>query len=435
MVFSKSMKINFKEENYGLSANGHKLILDEKVWKKYPSKIKRVMIDNYAHLSTINVPVVARIKEIKYNTKEPLFRDYFRRIVLGNIPNSVDDYKKLDTSKLIDEFENKKYYFNGNVEYPDYDRDLKERAIVPFSCGKDSLLTLGVCKEIGLKPVPVYINDTVCPIENELKLKFCKNFNTKIITNEIEKLNDFETYDEDESCLGYSHMTTGFCFIALPYMHFYKADSVVLGNQQDMNFSFINKNGYKAYPSYDQTDEATKIQDYIMKGMTNSQGNVFSVIKPLTNIAITKILWSRYKDLVKYQVSCDCFDAYEEDRWCEQCNKCARLFLFTKAVKGDVKLLGFKKNLFDKKFKKYYSLFGHDFDCYEKSKEARDQQLLAFYMCKDEKGYLIDFFKKNFLNEAKEREEELYKKFFKVYNCDIPYRIKRKVMSLYKEEL
>ena len=208
-----------------------------------------------------------------------------------------------------------------------------------------------------------------------------------------------------------------------------------------MNFSFTGKDGYKIYPSYDQTDEATKYQDTIIKQATNKQASVFSLIKPLTNIAITKILWNRYPEFAKYQISCDCFDAYGAHRWCHSCNKCARLFLFTKAVNGDTKNLQFRDNLFDKKYKTYFSLFSNDpeeIDCYEKSKEARDQQLFSFYLAKENNadGYLIDLFKMKFLNEAQEREDELYKKFYKIYpNNQIPNKINEKLKSILKEEL
>ena len=55
-------------------------------------------------------------------------------------------------------------------------------------------------------------------------------------------------------------------------------------------------------------------------------------------------------------------------------------------------------------------------ESYEKSKEAYDQQLLAFYLAyrNKAKGYLIDLFKKKYLKQAKQREDELINKFLKV---------------------
>ena len=43
--------------------------------------------------------------------------------------------------------------------------------------------------------------------------------------------------------LCYTHMMTGFCFIAIPFIHYYKTKYLILGNEQDMDFTFTNKDG------------------------------------------------------------------------------------------------------------------------------------------------------------------------------------------------
>lgn len=430
-IIEKGIKVRFNNENFCLT-------YPKEIWRIYP--YKNILLDNLAYVSTVNLPLVARKKRLVYNTGKPAIKKLVNKIILGNIPNSVEDYKS-NTNKTIKRFLSIRYEFSSDIKTPRFRESLDEGCVIPFSCGKDSLLTLGVCNEINLKPVCVYVNDTVSPTENNLKLehnkKISKEFGFKniIIRNEIERLNDFEYWNKNETCLGYSHMTTGFCLLSLPIMYYFDKKYVVFGNQQDMNFSFINKDGYKAYPSFDQTDIGENLINKIIKKLTNNQADVFSVIKPLTNIAVTKILFNRYGNLAKYQISCDCLDASNERRWCHECNKCARLFLFMKAFGFDNKLVGLR-NLFRKEFIDYYSLFKKQ-DCYEKSAESRDQQLLAYYLAykNNNKGYLIDYFKKNYLQEAKEREDELYNKFFKVYDANIPNKIKNKVLSIYKEEL
>lgn len=88
-----------------------------------------------------------------------------------------------------------------------------------------------------------------------------------------------------------------------------------------------------------------------------------------------------------------------------------------KAVGGDVKKVGFHEDLLKRKFKKYYVLFGgKEVDCYEKSKEARDEQLFSFYLGykRGVKGELMRLFEREFYGEARRREKELYEKFFGV---------------------
>ena len=77
-------------------------------------------------------------------------------------------------------------------------------------------------------------------------------------------------------------------------------------------------------------------------------------------------------------------------------------------------------------------------DKYDKAPESRDQQLLAFYMAykNGAKGYAIEKFKKKFLKEATAREDELYKKFFKVHPAlTLTPKLRKEVTSIYKEEL
>ena len=430
------IKINFDQKDYNLT-------YPEKIWNSYPNK--QVLIDNLAYLSTIVLPLVSKINNINYNTAFPLFKSLFENIIIRTLPGATHDYKQ-STTKLIKQFLNIKTTFNDyKIKAPSYNKILDEKAIIPLSCGKDSLLTLGVTYEIGLKPTLIYINDTISPTENNLKLNHTKQIADKLklnliqIKNEIEQLNDFDTWNTEETCVNYSHMITNFCLLSLPLLHYFNSKYIILGNQQDMNFSFTNKEGYNSYSAYDQFNETTKQQNVMIKQFTNNQASVLSVIEPLTNLAITKILYSRYPSLAKYQISCDCLNISDEKRWCHACNKCARLYLFMKAFNFDVKTVGYNKDLFQKKYKNLYSLFnGKEIDAYEQSKEARDQQLLAFYLAykNNIKGDLINKFKKEYLKEAKNREDELWKKFLTIYpSITMPNKIKNKVLSIYKEEI
>jgi len=392
----KGMEVKFKNKKF-------KLVYPERIWKSYPREIKNVLIDNLAHLLTINAPLVAGKKELKYNTSFPLFRSFFNNLVINSLPAAVEDYD-IDTKEVIKEFLDINYEFKDfHIKMPYYDTDLEERAIVLLSFGKDSLLSLAVCNEIELDPVSVYVNETVSPTEHKIKIKFGKKISEEfglkffVVKNEMEKLNDFEFWDKDESCIGYTHMVSGFCFIALPFTHHFKSKHIVVGNQQDLNFSFCNKDGFLTYPSFDQTRQWMKQQNIMMEILTSGKVGVTSVIEPLTIIAITRILHKRYKEFGKYQVSCDSLDASTEERWCHECSMCAKISILMKANGINTKLVGLRSNFLDKKHKELYCLFdGKETDCYEKSKEAKEEQLLAFYLAykNGQRGYLMDLFKK-----------------------------------------
>ncbi|MFH1511614.1 MAG: hypothetical protein ABIF10_08040 [Candidatus Woesearchaeota archaeon] len=443
-------RIEIRETPEGLKANfGNKEVFLKypgDIWQSYPQKSKPALIDNLAYLLTINLPMVARLEKLHYNTALPVFQPFYNMVVLRSVPSAVETYSD-NTWGVLQHLLNIEYLFDDpHAKLPEYDGVLQEKAVVPFSSGKDSLLTLAVAHELGLDPVATYFVDTVSPKENAMKMEYSKRLAKDLgiklhhVTNEFEKLNDFETWNVPETCLGYSHMMTGFCFLSLPVMHYHKARYLFLGNQQDMNFGFVNEDGIKTFPSFDQMWGWTKHQSTMVKLMTAKQGSVSSLIEPLTNLAIVKVLFNRYPQFAKYQISCDCSDDVQTpQRWCYQCPKCARLYLFMKAHNIDVGRVNFETDFFDKEHLKYYSLFdGSDSDEYERSAEARDQQMYAFYLAlkNGAKGYLVDKFKKDFYAEARMREDEFHKKFMQPHESHtMDEKIKSKVMKIYEEEL
>lgn len=437
-------EISIKKESEGISASfqnhSFSIIYPKEVWDKLSRSLKDLFLRDYGFASTMIMPFVLGIDNLQYNTPEPLVGETVKSIIRKQIPGIADDYS-LNAKQTLERFNKIRYSF-AKEKSLSADFSSGQGFIIPMSCGKDSLLTLGLATELGLGIAAVYVNDTVSPAENSIKQAHAKEIakttgtDVKIVTNNIEKLNDFETWNADATCLGYSHMITCFCLSSLPFLH-ETASTILLGNQQDMNFSYKTKEGLTAYAAYDQTTEARKIQDRMMK-LFNKNYNVTSIIEPLANLAEMKILFSRYPELAKYEVSCDCLDASTEKRWCHACSKCARLGLFILAHGFDPEVADLKP-LLSKNNEKYYVLFGmnKEIDRYEKTREARDQQLLAFYMAyrKGIKGEIIDLFKKQFLQEAIAREDELRKKFFRIYNTDLPNNIKNKLNSIFKEEL
>ena len=100
--------------------------------------------------------------------------------------------------------------------------------------------------------------------------------------------------------------------------------------------------------------------------------------------------------------------------------------------------MGFRKNLFDKKYLYGFSLFSDNKSVYEMLPESKEEQLFMFYLAykNGAKGDLIEYFKEKYLDEAKAREDELYRKFFKIYPTkNMPGALSKKVTSIYKEEL
>lgn len=440
------MRVEVKEDSKGLVFSFYKknfrLIYPKSIWKFYSGR--DFLRDNVSALLTICMPLVAELGDVEYGTALPFFNKEFRKMVLRDIPSAVEDYKN-DTKGTIDRFFKIKYRFRSKaIKKPVFEEEVEEKAIIPISFGKDSLLTLGVCKEIGLEPRCFYVNDTVSPNENRIKIrtgiKIAKKEEIKfdIVLNEVEKLNDFEFWNKKESCIGYSHLITSFAFLALPLCSYYKAKYIMMGNEGDLNEAFRNKDGFWTYASYDQTIKGTKNLNRLIGKAARKKVLVGSVIEPLSDIAIMKVLHNRYGELGKFQISCSCLDAVDEPRWCYGCTSCAFLFTVLKGIDINPGKLGFRKNMFDKKFLKYHLLFSDkEADRYDKGKIAKEQDMFAFYLAykNGAKGYLMNLFKKKFLKEAKSQEDKLYKKYFKIGKFVNFPKQKEEILSIYKEEL
>jgi len=431
--------------NFRFQGKDFKLVYPKEVWKKYPAK--EILRDHLAHLLTISLPLVSDIKRISYKTSYPFFAPLFRDLVSENIPGAIEDYGP-HTKEMLDKFSKTQFEFAGGVtEFPSSLYKPSERnVVVSFTNGKDSMLTLGLTRELGLKPACVYVNDTVSPSENRIKIKHLNEISRKfkipcfVVRNEVEQLNDFEYWDKPETCVGYSHMVMGFCLMALPACNYHSAKRIFVGNERNMDHSFINKDGYKTYPDFLQTTKGTQFLDKGVNLISGGSVGVSSIIKPLYNLAVIKILNNRYPELARYEVSCDCLDAYPSaKRWCMRCSKCARMYVMMKAVGADPKNVGMKGGMLDKKHEKLYCLFkGKEVDFYEKNTQMRDEQLLAFYLAykNGEKGYLMEKFSKKYLKEAQKREKTLRKRFFSIYDSEVvPSDLKSDLYKIYNKEL
>ncbi|MBN2112282.1 hypothetical protein JW707_04240 [Candidatus Woesearchaeota archaeon] len=443
------MRLNFRIFNKGLRVKCRKgvfaLTYPRSVWSAFSKKEKYFFADNAAYLNTACLPLVSGAGEIKYNTSMPIFKDFFDQSILKDLPSAVEEHEKESTEKILARFNSAKRSFSSKIaKTPVFETDTNGRAVVTFSAGKDTLLSLAVCREAGLDPVAVYINDTVSPSENRYKInatqKLSKehNLDFEIVSNTIERLNDFELWDGDETEVGYSHMIQSFCFLSIPLLKSYNAGYVIMGNELDLNNSFVNKEGIVCYPSYDQSFEGTKKLNNLVKQATHGKASAGSVISPLHDLAIMRVLHKRYPSMGKYQFSCTGLDASRAKRWCSKCPDCVKPFLYSWANNISPKKIGINQNLFNKKFLKHHVLFNAgEKGRYEKS-HGDEQVKFGYYLAykNGAKGYIIDLFKKRFLKEVREKEDKLYRKYYSVHSAEtIPKKIRQRVVSIYKEEL
>ena len=128
-------------------------------------------------------------------------------------------------------------------------------------------------------------------------------------------------------------------------------------------------------------------------------------------------------------------------RWCCHCSKCARMYLFLMAWNLDPKRVGFRENLFLKKYRHLYSAFGeskNSSSAYDSSLVGQGEQLLAFLFAlrQGQKGELINHFKKSYLKSTEARENKLRRRYLYLQNTDLaPKTIRNKVIDIFKRGL
>jgi hypothetical protein len=115
------------------------------------------------------------------------------------------------------------------------------------------------------------------------------------------------------------------------------------------------------------------------------------------------------------------------------------MYLLIKASGFDPDSVGLSRNMLSEEMRSYFSLFGGvDVNTYALTGRGRDEQLFAFYLAwkNGDQSPLVKEFESRFLDEAKAREDELYKTFFGLHeSITLPSEIKENALSIYKEIL
>ncbi|MBN3036833.1 MAG: hypothetical protein JW834_00125 [Candidatus Diapherotrites archaeon] len=436
------------ENGFGVLLNGKSYSIEypNTVWKDYPDGVKNALIENLAVATTIHLPLLLGEKSLQYSTAAPLFKETLSENMLYGIP-SCSNINGVSTAGMVRDFMNIRLEFaEHESSIPMYDRVLDEKAIIPFTFGKDSLLTYALCRELGMETHRVYADEAMFTHEKKHKLLFEKRFSKEfgdkmdVIRHDTGLLRDAAHFGLPKNELGWDLQTTEYSLLMLPFNNHYDAKYTFFGNERSNNDYLFDSEGFICHPSFDQSAGWTMRQNNIIKLMTNNQGRIASLIEPLEDLAVLHLLVHRYGKYSRYLLSCFADnDSGRDHHWCQSCSKCARLFVFLTAVGADVGALGFYRNMFDREFTPLFALFnGSRTAGYDKVGTGRDEQMFAFYLAylKGARGHLIERFKKEYLAECLEREDELYSKFFGIHeSITLPHQIRKPLMSIYEEEL
>jgi hypothetical protein len=268
-----------------------------------------------------------------------------------------------------DALEKKSRYLEAELEFPEAVRKKgharwdfwpteHRRHAILSSGGKDSLVSQGLLDEIGCETHPIYINESGRHWFTALNAYryFKENVpNTaRVWTNSDRVFNwmlrhmpfirpDYANIRSDEYAVRLWTVAV-FSFGALPLMRKRGIGRLLIGDEFDTTRR-ASHHGITHYDGlYDQSsyfDNALS-RYYLRKGWNISQ---FSILRPLSDLLIQKILVKRYPHLQEQQVSCHA--AHKEGHRihpCGQCEKCRRIVGMLKALDADPSRCGYSES-------------------------------------------------------------------------------------------
>lgn len=457
MIYEKDqyleVKTSYDDHSIEISLNGgvYRLEYPKKVWAPLEDAIKRSIVDHIAFASTNYLTLIMGKKGVIYDTRLPLFDPSIFKNTICDLPSSAVLDKEY-TADYIRDYFNMDFVFSRE-ETIVWSRPYKptDTAIISFTSGKESLLTLAVCLELGLKPILVNIIEPSNIYEHKHRLKLLKGLHEEFgveyytLPYEIGSLKDSKIGGVKNSSLGWGNQLFTYLFIFLPFVLQRKARYVFFGNEFSGDSETVNGEGFRTNFCYDQSSYWTLQLDNILRSLTGGAGRVGSLVGPLNEIAVAKCLHDGFPDLAKYQLSCFCdVPEAEEHRWCCSCSKCARNHAFLNALGKNPGDFGFWRDMFAEEYKPLFSVFGEgETFGYDRSGLGRVEQELALYMSAErlpENEFLRSYMKISRYNGGSDQNKELFKRDYSYYfglqdYPAMPRELRQRVYSIYERIL
>lgn len=223
------------------------------------------------------------------------------------------------------------------------------RHAVLSSGGKDSLLTFGLLKEMGHEVHPIFINESgrhwFTALNAYRHLVASVPTTARVWTNSDRVFNwmlrqlpfvrqDFARIRSD----GYPirlWTVAVFIFGALPIIQKRGIGRLLIGDE----FDTTHKVSFQGIVHYDGLyDQSRYFDDALTRYFHRKQWGIhqFSILRPLSELLVQKILVERYPELHREQVSCHAtHEEGKEIRPCGRCEKCRRIVAMLSALGAD----------------------------------------------------------------------------------------------------
>jgi creatinine amidohydrolase/Fe(II)-dependent formamide hydrolase-like protein/7-cyano-7-deazaguanine synthase in queuosine biosynthesis len=230
-----------------------------------------------------------------------------------------------------------------------------DRHCILSSGGKDSLLSYGLLNELGKETHPIFVNESGrhwftalnayryfkdnIPNTARVWVNSDRIFNWMLRHMQFIR-KDYANIRSDEYPIRLWTVAV-FLFGALPLMRKRNIGRLIIGDEYDTTDRTAHAGITHYNGLYDQSryfDDALS-RYYMRKGWDIAQ---FSILRPLSEMLIQKVLVKRYPELQENQVSCHA--THEQDKRvypCGKCEKCRRIVGMLTALDADPRKCGY----------------------------------------------------------------------------------------------
>lgn len=413
----------------------------EAVWQAYPAK--EALIQELAYVTTLITPLMLEHSEIHYDTPAPRFMQFYHDAFEASIPNIIQYVEHDEAGDILNRFRALRPTFinRADAPLPKEKRDWNtERVVLPFSYGKDSLLSLALLQRLTYKVHPVNIMQCVQPRmhahRERVKAEFEQEFTVHCdeLRNELLLLSDYEILERPESQLRQCYLHFVYVLGMLPFCYYYAAPTIILSNEFNNSLNRVHRQGLIAPLKVMQTQFTARKMATMVTKLTDGKVTVVNPIGGLGNFAINQLLLDSFTAYEKYRMSCD-MEISPYSRWCHNCIRCAQAYLFALARGVDPKSLGFEEDMLtDAMFHHYTSSEGTPHPGNQYLRFAQREEMLAAMMTVENgvSKKLLGKFKAD--PSDNERKEQLHREIFR-YQIEPKGRIERKTARLCQDIL
>lgn len=443
---SYTIKSKSCQNGCNLSVNQDKYLLryPSQVWKKFPKTLHSEFSHNLAFIYTQFLASLT-LGNLTYAFPPPQLFHMFMYEFLYSLSALKLEFPeaKYTSIDLLKKIYNSDYAlrFKGIPKSISPVKALKlhpRSVIMPFSFGKDSLLTFALAKELQYQVHPIFFLEPTTPFQNKHKLKHAKKFMEKFHQNIDFQSNGFGKLRESDGLLwGWDLLIYQYALMLIPYSYAYQANYIVWSHEHSLNEYIVDNNDLKLNHFHEQSGPSMQRLNLMYRSLyLNTQS--ISWLEPIHEMIILRILHHRYPEIGKFEISCDA-ENKRDNNWCGKCEECTRINIFMHAIGCNPESIGLPDDLLSGKYATSYKIFTEDLPDNPKFLPVSlGERLLAFYFAyrRGIHGQVIDLFKKTLLPYVEKNYAYLIKEYLTIHDAyTLDSHMLTNIIPIYKKEI